>query len=114
MNEIEMKNYINQIIDIWKKESLNNPILEAKMQHSKRVAQYIQLITENQSDSFYGWVHDIGRIEQYHKIKCFDDNKYNHGIAGIDYIYKNNIQFLKDFEEDKNIIKYHSNYLRKS
>ena len=44
MNEIEMKNYINQIIDIWKKESLNNPILEAKMQHSKRVAQYIQLI----------------------------------------------------------------------
>lgn len=110
MNKNIIKDYTNQIIDIWKKESLNSPILNSKMNHSKRVAQYIQLLTKNDNNSFYGWIHDIGRIEQYHKIKCFDDNKYNHGIAGIDYIYKNDIKFLKDFEIAKDIIKYHSNY----
>lgn len=105
-----MKEYTNQVIKIWEKESLNNILLKSKMEHSKRVAKYITILTKDDNNSFYGWVHDIGRIEQYHKIKCFDDNKYNHGIAGIDYIYKNNIEFLKEFEEAKNIIKYHSNY----
>ena len=79
MNKNIIKDYTNQIIDIWKKESLNSPILNSKMNHSKRVAQYIQLLTKNDNNSFYGWIHDIGRIEQYHKIKCFDDNRNYNG-----------------------------------
>lgn len=67
-----MKEYTSQVIKIWEKESLNNILLKSKMEHSKRVAKYITIITKDDNNSFYGWVHDIGRIEQYHKIKCLE------------------------------------------
>ncbi len=46
MNKNIIKDYTNQIIDIWKKESLNSPILNSKMNHSKRVATIYSTINK--------------------------------------------------------------------
>ncbi|MBQ7307002.1 MAG: HD domain-containing protein [Clostridia bacterium] len=106
-------NYGCQLIrNIWEKEAKLNNRLLGKQNHSERVAKYLVLLSGKKEYEFYGLVHDIGRIEQIKKINNFDDKEYNHAIAGIDYIEKNNIEYLKDFEKAKDAIQYHSNYLK--
>ena len=41
MNKNIIKDYTKQIIDIWKKESLNSPILNSKMNLLKSITQNI-------------------------------------------------------------------------
>ena len=101
---------IKIIKEIWKKESELDSRIFKKMYHSERVANYMKLYTNYKEYELCGWVHDIGRIEQFKQIGCFDDNIYNHANAGIDYVEKNQIKIIQDSEFLKDAILYHSNY----
>lgn len=96
---------------LWEREIKLDPRLIKKYEHSKRVADYVVLLSGKIDYWFFGLVHDIGRIQQLKKINSFDDNTYNHVIGGIDYIEENEIDFLKDFILAKDVILYHSGYI---
>lgn len=81
--------YVKQYLQI--DEEKTNPY-SLKRYHTERVAEYMQVIAETEGlnkkeadfASLLGWLHDIGRFEQWKKYKTFTDaDSENHSEIGV-------------------------------
>ena len=114
-----MLNEFDEFVDKYNK---NDGII-LKEKHSKRVAKISKEIAINlgwpKEDIILaekiGYLHDIGRFDEWNFYKTYSNRKFDHAAYGVDLLKKDN--FINNFnikEEDKEIvyeaIYYHNKY----